>query len=104
MEDEKFAACSGFDALAYARAIKLLMLMSLYVAITVCVIVLPVNTTASYVQQLVAEQNSPLYAACDKDKAPSEDPEDKIAVRRRRRRRRSRARVAALAWSRHRVG
>lgn len=49
LPDEKFAACAGFDALAMTRALKLLLLMSCYVALTVLILVLPVNATGGFV-------------------------------------------------------
>lgn len=49
LPDEKFAACAGFDALAMTRTLKLLLLMSCYVTLTVMVLVLPVNVTGGFV-------------------------------------------------------
>jgi Late exocytosis, associated with Golgi transport len=76
MDDERFAATAGFDALTFVRALKLMMLMSLYVAITVCILVLPVNATASSVDAQLARQNSPAYADCGSP--PPEDVEDNL--------------------------
>ena len=60
MPDERFAACAGFDALAYCRALKLMLLMSLYITVTTMVVVLPVNLTGHYVDR----QPKPDSEAC----------------------------------------
>ena len=64
MPDEKFAACAGFDALAYVRALKLMLLMSIYITVTVFILVLPVNVTGHFVELQLARQTGPAYANC----------------------------------------
>jgi Late exocytosis, associated with Golgi transport len=64
MKDERFAACAGFDALSYVRALKLMMLMCLYVTITCMLLVLPVNLTSSYVDSQTPHLTAAQVEAC----------------------------------------
>jgi hypothetical protein len=65
MSDEKFAACAGFDALAYVRTLRMFLRMAFWIMMIVCILVLPVNWTGHGIDAIIAEQRSkPTYVAC----------------------------------------
>ena len=81
LSDEKFAACAGFDALAYIQALRLLLRMAVYIAVIVCVIVLPTNLSGSFVEKRIARQ---IYTGFDAEEdcgSSNGDPETNVGVR-----------------------
>lgn len=80
MPPEKFAACAGFDALAYVQAIKLMLRISAWVSLVVCVMVLPTNWTGTAVKDKLAfQETDPTFKQlCDG--APTGEAEDEVRV------------------------
>lgn len=58
LSDVKFAACAGFDALAYVQSLRLMGRIAVYVLLITCAAVLPTNLSGSDVQRRLVEQEA----------------------------------------------
>ena len=82
MRPEKFAACAGFDALAYVQALSLMLRVSAWVALVVVVMVLPTNWTGSAVEKKLAIQESdPVFQQLCSE-VPTGEAEDEVRAAR----------------------
>ena len=68
LSDEKFAACAGFDALAYMQALRLVCRMAIYITCITLVMVLPTNLSGSFVEKRIARQ---IYVGFDAESCGS---------------------------------
>lgn len=80
LPDEKFAACAGFDALAYTQALRLMAFLASAIALILCVIVLPANMAGSLVAHRLRVQEAVGFDA-ESCGSPNGDAETNIAVR-----------------------
>jgi len=79
LSDEKFAACAGFDALAYTQALRLMAILASCIALILCIIVLPTNLAGNLVAHRLRVQQALGFdsEACG---SPNGDAETNIAV------------------------
>lgn len=79
LSDEKFAACAGFDALAYMQALRLICRMAIYISCITLVMVSPTNLSGSFVEKRIARQ---IYVGFDAEECGSSngDTETNLGV------------------------
>ena len=79
LSDEKFAACAGFDALAYTQALRLMAMIASVIALVLCAMVLPANLAGSFVAHRLRVQEATGFDA-ESCGSPNGDAETNIAV------------------------